>query len=81
MNWSDLFDSLYKLIPLLSTVAGHPELGALAEKLIEIGEEEIARRMAEKGQTRAEVLADADATWQRAITGADELGKLGHEDE
>lgn len=70
MNWIQL---LGELIPVLGGVTGHPELVALAEKLVQIGEEEVARRMADSGQTREQVLADASATWDAAIKGADDL--------
>jgi len=47
--------------------------------LIDIGEKEILERMKRGGQTRDEVLADAEAKWAQAIKGADDLKKLGHE--
>lgn len=49
--------------------------------LIDIGEKEILERMARRGETRDQVLADAAAKWEAAIKGADDLAKLGHENE
>lgn len=73
MNWILV---LQELLPVLGGLTGHPELSALAARFIDIGEAEVARRMAETGQTRAEVLADADTTFQAAIQGADDLKDL-----
>lgn len=79
MKFSDLFSTVEQFIPLFAGLTGHPELGMLAQKLISIGESEVQRRMAATGKTRAEVLADASATWQQLKIENDELKKLGHE--
>lgn len=67
---------LQTLIPVLGTITGHPELAQLASKLTAIGEAEIARRIAQTGQTREQILADAAKTWDEAIQGADDLKNL-----
>lgn len=79
MNWTDLLGTLQQFIPLFAGLAGHPELGLLAQKLIDIGEDEIQRRMASSGMTRAQVLQDAAATYAQLKVENDALKKLGHE--
>lgn len=79
MNWTDLLGTLQQFIPLFAGLAGHPELGLLAQKLIDIGEDEIQRRMASSGMTRAQVLQDAAATYTQLKVENDALKKLGHE--
>lgn len=81
MNWSDLLGTLQQFIPLFAGLAGHPELGLLAQKLIDIGEDEIQRRMASSGMTRTQVLQDAAATYQQLKTENDALKRLGHEEQ
>lgn len=49
--------------------------------LIDIAQKEILERMSRRGQTRDEVLADATAKWADARKGADDLAKLGHEND
>lgn len=79
MNWTDLLGTLQQFIPLFAGLAGHPELGLLAQKLIDIGEDEIQRRMASSGMTRAQVLQDAATTYAQLKVENDALKKLGHE--
>ena len=78
LNLTDIFGTIEELLPILATTVGHPELGLLAQKLIAIGEAEIERRQSEQTRTRAEVLADADATYAEAIVANQELKNLGH---
>ena len=78
LNLTDIFGTIEELLPILATTTGHPELGLLAQKLIAIGEDEIARRRSEQNRTRAEVLADADATFAEARVANQELKDLGH---
>ncbi len=78
LNLTDIFGTIEELLPILATVSGHPELGLLAQKLIAIGEEELARRQSTQGRTRAEVLADAEATYAEAKIANQELKDLGH---
>jgi hypothetical protein len=81
MNWGDLFNTLEEFIPLFAGLTGHPELGVLAQKLINIGEEELQRRMRQTGMTRAEVLQDAAATYAQLKTENDALKRAGHEND
>lgn len=74
----ELLLQLQGLIPVLGTLTGHEEAAALAARLINIGEEEVGRRIATQNQTREEILEDATRTWEEAVKGADELGRLGH---
>lgn len=79
MNWTDLLGTLQQFIPLFAGLAGHPELGLLAQKLIDIGEDEIQRRIASSGMTRTQVLQDAATTYAQLKVENDALKKLGHE--
>lgn len=81
MNWTDLLGTLQQFIPLFAGLAGHPELGLLAQKLIGIGEDEVQRRMASSGMTRAQVLQDAATTFAQLKSENDALKKLGHEND
>lgn len=74
----DIFQKLLSLLPILAQLKLGGKNIQLVLDLIKIAEDEIERRMSEQGRTREEILADADATWQEAIQGADELAKLGH---
>lgn len=73
-----VFQKLLLLLPILAQLKTDNKNVQLALDLIKIAEDEIERRMNEQGRTRAEILADASETWDAAITGADELAKLGH---
>ncbi len=75
---ADIFGTIEELLPILATTTGHPELGLLAQKLIQIGEAELARRQGEQSRTRAEILADAEATFAEAKAANEELKNLGH---
>jgi hypothetical protein len=75
----EIIQTLQMFLPVIGQMTHHAQAAQLASQLVAIGGEEVSRRMAEKGQTRDEVLADAAATWGRAIEGADELRRLGHE--
>jgi hypothetical protein len=79
MNWTDLFGTLQQFIPLLAGLTGHPELGLLAQRLIDIGENEIERRIRETGMSRSEVLADSKVTFEQLKAENDALKRLGHE--
>lgn len=79
MSFLDLFNKLEEYLPILGSLVGHPELGVLAQKLIDIAEEEIASRQQVTGRTRAEILADAKAVYAEAKEENDKLKALGHE--
>jgi transaldolase len=79
MNIWDILDGLEKVLPILGGITGNPALGTLAAKLLQMGEDEIKRRMTQTGMTRAQVLADAAATYQQFKTENADLKKLGHE--
>lgn len=81
MNLFDILDELERLLPVIGTMTGHPEAGALAARLIDLGEEEIQRRMAKTGRSRSEELADAKATYATFRTENEALKKMGHESE
>ena len=79
MKWSDLFSTIEEFLPLFAGLTGHPELGELARRLIGIGEAELQRRMGETGKSRAEILADAKATYEQLKIENEALKKMGHE--
>jgi len=79
MNFSDIIAAIEQALPILAGISGHPELGVLGQRLIDIAESEIARRQSQSGKTRAEVLADAAATYAQFKTENEALKKLGHE--
>lgn len=79
MNLFDILDGLERVLPILGTVAGQPEIGLLAAKLLDMGEKELERRKSTTGRTRTEILADARATFAEAKEANDDLKGLGHE--
>lgn len=76
---STIISGLEEVLPVLSTLTGHPEIGVLATSLIDKAEAEIARRQAAGGARRGEVLADAAATFTQFKQENADLKKLGHE--
>lgn len=81
MNLFEILDNLERVLPILGGLTGKPEIGMLAAKLLELGEEEIARRQSQTGQTRTEILADAAAAFITFKAENEALKKLGHENE
>lgn len=81
MNIFDILDGLEKVLPILGGITGNPALGTLAAKLLQMGEDEIQRRMAASGMTRAQVLADAETTYNQFKIENAALKKMGHEGE
>lgn len=79
MNFADIIAALEQALPILAGISGHPELGVLGQKLIDMAEAEIARRQQSTGQTRAEILADAATTYAKARAENEKLKALGHE--
>lgn len=78
----DILDGLEQILPVLGTMTGKPEIAMLAARLLDIGENEIQRRMAERpGATRAQVLADTTETFQQFKLENVALKKLGHEND
>lgn len=81
MDWDKLIDGLIEALPIIATSVGHPEIGVLVQQLIKKTESEIERRMADNDWTRAETLADADATYARLTEKIAAAKKLGHEND
>lgn len=73
MSVVDTIQNLSKVIPVLGNVTGHPEIGSLAQKLLDIGTAEAARLAADSGKTTDEILQEASATWDSAIKNAEAL--------
>jgi hypothetical protein len=78
VNLHDILGDLQTALPILGTLVGHPEIGVLAQRLITLSEDEIARRQSDTGKTRSEILAEAAATWEAAKAANDELKQAGH---
>lgn len=78
MNFSDIIAGIEQALPILAGLSGHPELGVSGQRLISIAEAEIARRQSATGKTRAEILAEAAATFAEARKANEELRNLGH---
>lgn len=78
-DFRDIINGLEEVLPILATLTGHPEIGALGSKLIQLGERELERRMAASGLDRAHELADASATYERFKAENAALKKMGHE--
>jgi hypothetical protein len=81
VNIWDILDGLEKVLPILGGITGNPALGTLAAKLLQMGEDEIKRRMAQTGMTRAQVLAEAETTYNQFKIENAALKKMGHESE
>lgn len=81
MNLFDILDGLERVLPILGGLTGNPALGVLAGKLLQMAEDEIARRQAQSGMTRTQILEDAANTYALAKAENDKLKKLGHESE
>ncbi|MBA3766778.1 MAG: hypothetical protein H0W99_07290 [Acidobacteria bacterium] len=79
MDLAAIFSAVEKVIPILATVAGRPELGVLAQKLIDMGEEEITRRQGEGQLTRTQILQRARDAYAEAKRENEKLKNLGHE--
>lgn len=75
MSFKDILNGLLPLLPELGAIVGHPELAPLIKLL----EDEVQRRMQDMGQSRAEVLADAAATYAQFRKENADLKALGHE--
>lgn len=79
MSVLDILSRLEELLPILGGLVGHQEVAILGQRLITLAEEEIARRKASSGQSRAEILMDAQTTYQQARQANMDLKTLGHE--
>ena len=73
MSVLEIIQSLDKVIPVLGNLTGHPEIGSLAQKLLDIGTAEAARMAADSGKTTDQILEEASAEWNSAIANAEAL--------
>lgn len=67
-----------QLIPVFVGVV-NPTLGTLAATIEAEAEKVITQRMETSGLTRDQILAEAAAVWERDIKAAEDLRRLGHE--
>ena len=81
MNLFEILDGLERVLPILGGLTGNPEIGSLAAKLLQLGEDEIVRRQAMQGRTRSQILADAESTYVEAKIANEKLKKLGHKND
>jgi len=78
-DFRDIISGLEDVLPILATLTGHPEIGVLGSKLLQLGERELERRMAASGLDRAHELAEATVTYQQFKIENAALKKMGHE--
>jgi len=72
---------LLSLLPVIAT-AVNPAIGGLASALTAIGEEELANlRASNPGLTDEEILAKAQADWDKDLADAEALAAEGHEND
>jgi hypothetical protein len=76
MSLQDTLQALNQLIPVLATLTGHPQVGALAQQLIAIANGQIQSQAAASGKTTEQILAEAGATWDAALQNAQDLRNM-----
>jgi len=67
---------LNKLIPVLATVTGNPAILTLAQQLIVIANGQLESQAAASGKTTDQILAEASATWDKALQNAQDLRNM-----
>jgi len=77
----DIINGLQEVLPILGTLTGHPEIGVLSSRLLQLGEDELQRRTAISGLSRSEELAEAERTYRQFIIENEAAKKMGHENE
>lgn len=76
MSIKDTILKLDQLIPILATLTGNPAIGALAQQLIGIANSQLESQAAASGKTTDEILAEASATWDKALQNATDLRNM-----
>jgi hypothetical protein len=76
VSLQDTILALNQLIPVLATLTGHPEVGALAQQLINIANGQLQSQAADSGKTTDQILAEAGATWNAALQNAQNLRNM-----
>jgi len=69
----DTIKKLDDLIPFLATLTGHPELGTLAQQLIDIANGQLQAQAGAGGKTTDQILTEAGAKWAKALDNAQKL--------
>ncbi len=76
MSILDAIKRLDDLIPFLATLTGHPELGTLAQQLIDIANGQLEAQAGAGGKTTDQILAEAGAKWDEALANAQSLRNM-----
>jgi hypothetical protein len=76
VSLQDTILALQQLIPVLATLTGHPQVGALAQQLITIATGQIQSQAAASGKPTEQILAEAGATWDAALQNAQNLRNM-----
>lgn len=76
MSLLDTILKLNQLIPVLATVTGNPAILTLVQQLIAIANGQLESQAAASGKTTDEILAEASATWDKALQNAQDLRNL-----
>ena len=76
MSLQDTILLLNKLIPVLATVTGNPAILTLAQQLIVIANGQLESQAAASGKTTDQILAEASATWDKALQNAQDLRNM-----
>jgi len=76
VSLKDTILALNQLIPVLATLTGNQQVGALAQQLIAIANNQLQSQAAASGKTTDEILAEASATWDKALQNATNLRNM-----
>jgi hypothetical protein len=76
VSLQDTILKLNQLIPILATVTGNPAILTLAQQLIVIANGQLESQAAASGKTTDEILAEASATWDKALQNAQDLRNM-----
>lgn len=76
MSILDTIKKLDDLIPFLATLTGHPELGTLAQQLIDIANGQLEAQAGAGGKTTDQILKEAGETWDKALANAQSLRNM-----
>lgn len=67
---------LNQLLPIIATLTGNPQVGLLAQQLINIAVGQLEAQAGNTGKTTDEILAEASAKWDQALANAQDLRNM-----